>query len=102
MTTMSKMTPTANRWRPAMAREYPPQVRLGRLYEKTSKSSGKVYLTGRIGLARIVIVKSRDRTDDDTAILDILLSQAPEKPGKSGERAEFDSRITYEPPDEVA
>lgn len=67
------------------ADSYPPQVRLGRVYEKTSKSTGNVYLSGRIGLARVVIVKSRDVADDGTAIWDILLSQASAKPKPAGE-----------------
>jgi hypothetical protein len=74
---------------------YPPQVRLGRLYEKTSKSSGNIYLAGRIGLARIVIVKSREPADDGTAIWDILVSQAPDKPKPVGEREETDNHITH-------
>lgn len=86
------------------ADSYPPQVRLGRLYEKTSKS-GNVYLSGRIGMARIVIVKSREPTDDGTAMWDILLSQAPDRSQKAGERAEDKSADRYlrrEPIDEGA
>lgn len=67
---------------------YPPQVRLGRLYEKTSRATGNVYLSGRIGLAEIVVVKSRDLADDDTAIWDILVSQAPDRRKEPGERVE--------------
>lgn len=63
---------------------YPPQVRLGQLYERTSKATGNVYLSGRIGLARIVIVKSREMATDGTAIWDILLSQAPPKAASAG------------------
>ena len=85
--------------------EYPPQVRLGRLYEKTSKTSGNIYLSGRIGLARIVVVKSRDVADDETAIWDILVSQAPDRSKGAGERAEMQKdggRTAREPADDSA
>lgn len=72
------------------ADSYAPQVRLRRLYEKTSKSTGNAYLSGRIGLARIVIGKSRDLADDGTAIWDRRMSQMAEKPkqdtGESDDR----------------
>ncbi len=66
-----------------MANDYGPSIKLARLYEKTSKN-GNTYMTGRLGGAKITLLKSRDVADDGSAIWDILLSQAPDKTRYTG------------------
>ncbi len=50
--------------------------RLTRLYERRSKN-GVTYYAGRLGGARIVLLKSKDTGDNGEAILDLLVSEAP-------------------------
>jgi len=59
--------------------DHPPSIPLTRLFERTSKK-GTHYLTGRLGAAKIVVLKSNDTTDDGTPIWNVLLSPAPPKP----------------------
>ena len=65
--------------------EYPPSVQLCRLYEKTSKTTGNQYLVGRLGSAKIVVLKSKDTGDDGGPIWNVLVSEAP--PKSSGDKA---------------
>lgn len=64
--------------------KYAPSVPLCRLYERTS-ARGNVYLTGRLGGAKIAILKSSDTTDDGVPIWNVVLSEAPQK-APDGER----------------
>ncbi len=48
----------------ASDKKYGPSIPLARLYERVSKN-GNHYLTGRLGAAKISILKSSDITDDD-------------------------------------
>jgi hypothetical protein len=45
-------------------------------HERTSKN-GNVYLAGRLGAARLTILKSRDTADDGGAIWEVLLQEGP-------------------------
>ena len=58
--------------------DHAPSIRLTRLYEKTS-AKGNVYLVGRIGGAKIAILKSREAAEDGSPMWDVLLSEAPAK-----------------------
>lgn len=58
--------------------DYGPSIKLAKLYEKTSKS-GNVYMTGRIGGAKVALLKSRETQDDGGAIWEIVLTQANDK-----------------------
>jgi hypothetical protein len=58
--------------------DYPPSVPLCRLYERTSRK-GTHYLTGRLGAAKIVVLKSSETTDDGTPIWNVLMQEAPPK-----------------------
>lgn len=58
---------------------FPASVPLCRLYERQSKQ-GNSYLTGRLGSAKIVVLKSNDKGDDGAPIWNVLLSPAPQKP----------------------
>jgi hypothetical protein len=55
--------------------DYGDQVTLGRLYEKVSKKSGNTYLVGRLGMAKIAILKSKDTSDNGDAIWNIVISE---------------------------
>lgn len=57
--------------------DYPPSIPLCRLYERTSKK-GTHYLTGRLGAAKVVILKSSGTTDDGAPIWNVLVSPAPQ------------------------
>lgn len=58
-------------------KKYPPSVPLARLYERTSKT-GNTYLAGRIGLARVAILKTNTTDDGGTPIWEVRLSEAPQ------------------------
>ena len=60
-----------------MPNQYGQSVTLARLYERTS-AKGNIYLTGRLGLAKIAVLKSRDTTDDGTQIWNIVIQEAPD------------------------
>jgi hypothetical protein len=71
-------------------RKYPASVTVARLYERTSKATGNIYLAGRLGYARLVIVKSSAFDDDGNPIWEVRLSEAPQadkQDGKGGPRA---------------
>jgi len=58
-----------------MAFDTSANIRLARLYRKTSKS-GNDYFVGRIGGAKVALFKSREVAEDGGEIWDILLSPA--------------------------
>jgi hypothetical protein len=60
--------------------DYSPSIKIARLYEKTSKS-GNVYFTGRLGMAKIAILKSKEVAEDGSPIWDVLMSEAPARSG---------------------
>jgi hypothetical protein len=77
--------------------KYGPSLTLARLYERQSKKSGNYYLTGRIGLLKVAILKTSDTTDDGVPIWNVVLQESPrperdrseEQPaGESGEHVE--------------
>lgn len=65
---------------------YGPQLPLCRLYERVSKN-GAHYLTGRLGGAKVAVLRSKDTTDDGVPIWNVVLSEAPQaKRSDAGER----------------
>jgi hypothetical protein len=52
-----------------------PSLVLARLYEKTS-AAGRQYFIGRIGEAKIAILRSREVSESGDPVWDVLLSQA--------------------------
>src|SRR5258705_12545050 len=80
---------------------YGPTVPLCRLYERISKS-GNHYLTGRLGAAKVVVLKSSDTTDDGTPIWNVLLQEAPAKrdghDGAQRSNADADQRQSDDAP----
>lgn len=78
-----------------------PQVPLCRLYERVSKNGAR-YLTGRLGNAKIAILKSKDTTDDGLSIWNVVLSEAPAaKRTPEGERRYVRDVADAELPDDV-
>lgn len=66
---------------------YGPNVKIARLYKKTS-AKGNDYFTGRIGMAKVAMMKSRETADDGGEIWEIVLSPGPE----SNSRRQTDTR----------
>ena len=61
--------------------DYGDQVTLARVYEKVSKKSGNKYFVGRIGLAKIAILRSKETAENGDAIWNIVLSEGLRTPG---------------------
>jgi hypothetical protein len=51
------------------AKDYGPSFTIARLYKKTS-ANGTTYFTGRMGLAKIALLKSNETADDGSEILE--------------------------------
>ncbi len=51
-------------------------IPLARLHEHIS-ARGDRYFTGRLGLARVIIVKSDEKCEDAYAIWDVLVQEVP-------------------------
>lgn len=61
-----------------MISSFPPSIPLCRVFERTSKK-GNTYLTGRLGGARVTILKTDQTDDEGNAIWTILLAEAPHR-----------------------
>jgi hypothetical protein len=59
------------------SKTYGRSILLARLYERVAKRSGNHYLTGRLGAAKITVLKSHDTTDDGVAIWNVVLAEPP-------------------------
>jgi hypothetical protein len=60
---------------------YGPQLQVARMFRKTS-AKGTEYFTGRWGMAKIALLKSRDVGDDGSEIWNLVLSEAPKPSGE--------------------
>jgi hypothetical protein len=58
-----------------------PSVQIARLYKQTSQS-GTTYYRGRLGAARIVMLKSKEVGDDGAEIWNLLVQPAPDNQGQ--------------------
>lgn len=74
--------------------DYPPSIPLARLFERISKK-GNHYLTGRLGLAKIAIVKTDETTEDGTAIWALLMSEGSS--ARSDQSKPADDATTSQP-----
>jgi hypothetical protein len=75
-------------------KKYPPSVTIARLYERTSKT-GNTYLAGRLGLARVAILKTNQTDDEGNAIWEVRLSETPQtdkQDARGGSRAGGDNQ----------
>jgi hypothetical protein len=64
--------------------DYGPQVKLARLYEKTLKT-GNQYFVGRLGMAKVAVLKSKEVAEDGSPMWDVLLQEAPNEPRRKPE-----------------
>jgi hypothetical protein len=67
--------------------DYGPQVKLARLYEKTSKT-GNQYFVGRLGLAKVAVLKSKEVAEDGSPMWDVLLQEASSEQRRKPEAKE--------------
>jgi hypothetical protein len=67
--------------------DYGPQVKLARLYEKTSKT-GNQYFVRRLGMAKVAVLKSKEVAEDGSPMWDVLLQEAPSEPRRKPEAKE--------------
>ena len=65
-----------------------PSFALTRLYRKKSEKTGATYFAGRLGGARLVLLKSGDTSDDGSEIWNLLISEAPKRDNEAGQRQE--------------
>jgi hypothetical protein len=56
--------------------DYGPSIKLTQLYERESRN-GNRYFAGRLGYAKIVVLKSDRTAEDGTPIWDVLMQEAP-------------------------
>jgi len=59
-------------------KDYGPSVQLARLFQKKS-ASGNVFFAGRMGSARLVLLRSKDVGDDGAPIWNLIVQQAEQK-----------------------
>jgi hypothetical protein len=66
--------------------DHSPSFPLTRLFRKSSKE-GKTYFTGRLGGARIALLKSKETAEDGGEIWNLVVSEAPKRED-AGQRQE--------------
>jgi hypothetical protein len=59
--------------------DYAPSFPLCRLYRKTSKRTEQDYWVGRLGMAKVVLLKARETADDGGEIWHLMVQQADDK-----------------------
>jgi hypothetical protein len=57
--------------------DYPPSIRVCRLYQRKSQKTGATFFTGRWGGAKLALVRSKETGDQGEPIWNLLLSEAP-------------------------
>jgi hypothetical protein len=70
-----------------MSTNHPPSINLTKLYRKQS-AQGSTYFSGRLGNARVVLLKSKDTADDGGEIWNLLISEAPRRDNEAPQRPE--------------
>ncbi len=55
--------------------EYAESFRIARLFKRTSKN-GSTYFSGRLGFAKVALVKSKEVGDDGAEIWSLMVSEA--------------------------
>jgi len=79
--------------------DYGPSIKITQLYERESRN-GNRYFSGRLGYAKLVVLKSDKTADDGTPIWDVLMQEAPlngkhQKPDRAAKAA---TQAPAEPP----
>ena len=59
-------------------RSFAPSFQLARLFRKTSQK-GATYFAGRIGGARVTLLKSRETAEDGGEIWSLMIAEAPKQ-----------------------
>ena len=83
--------------------DYGPTVTLARLYETTSKN-GNTYMRGRMGMANVVLLKTKEVSDSGQPIWSLVVSEAPRsqdyqpRTGKADHQAPPDRERDTPPP----
>jgi hypothetical protein len=72
-----------------------PSFQLTRLFRKKS-AQGATYFAGRLGNARLVLLKSNDTGDDGAEVWNLLISEAPKRDNEAGQRQEPPNSIKPE------
>jgi hypothetical protein len=63
--------------------DYGPSIKVTQLYERESRN-GNRYFAGRLGYAKIVMLKSDRTADDGTPVWDVVMQEAPrQKPNEA-------------------
>ena len=62
--------------------DFPTSIKLCRLFEKTS-ATGNTYFIGRLGVAKIVMLKSRELGDNGDPQWDVLIQEQSETSRKT-------------------
>lgn len=76
---------------------FPPSITAARLYERTS-AKGNVYMTGRLGGLKVVIIKTREADDQGHPIWELKFSAAPaSKPREQSAPADYQATPTQQP-----
>jgi len=60
--------------------DYAPSFPLCRLFRKTSKRTQQDYWVGRLGMAKVVLLKALETADDGGEIWHLMVQQADDKP----------------------
>lgn len=58
--------------------DYGPNFRIAKLYRRTSKN-GSTYFSGRLGFAKVALLKSKETADDGGEIWSLMVSEAPQQ-----------------------
>jgi hypothetical protein len=61
-----------------LANDYGPSFRIAKLYRRTSKA-GATYFSGRLGFAKIALLKSKETAEDGGEIWSLMVSEAPQR-----------------------
>jgi hypothetical protein len=72
----------ANKESKMTAKDYGPSITMARLYKKTS-AKGQTYFTGRMGSAKVALLKSNETAESGDEIWNLVVSQVPERPKDS-------------------
>ena len=81
--------------------DYGPSIKITRVYERTSRN-GNSYFAGRLGNAKLALLKSDQTADDGTPIWDVLMQEAPRQMPDKAVNAKASSEAPAEPASRVS
>lgn len=77
--------------------DYGPSFPLCRLFKKTSKRTEQDYFVGRLGMTKVVLLKSRETADDGGEIWHLMVQQAEDKPRQDSKPSPAERARANEP-----